>query len=141
MRLARLLYFSLRVDLGPTVLDDVLAISRLNNLRDGITGALISSDRHFVQLLEGDRIAVRRCFKRIMRDPRHRDLQVVTALAADQRLFGSWSMHAVEVSGVRTNILDRYLVGGAFEPPQIPHFVLEHLCLTLSADEWQREAA
>ncbi len=41
-------------------LDDLLATSRANNARVGITGMLLYKDGNFMQVLEGDEEAVRR---------------------------------------------------------------------------------
>ncbi|HVG48718.1 MAG TPA: hypothetical protein VM899_11355, partial [Rubellimicrobium sp.] len=53
------------------------------------------------------------------------------------RLFETWSMRGIKVSEIRTDIFDRCLVNGIFQPPQTPHFILEHLCLTLPTDTWR----
>ncbi|MEE2915447.1 MAG: BLUF domain-containing protein, partial [Pseudomonadota bacterium] len=54
--------------------DAVLAVSRRNNARDGITGLLYADGRRFLQVLEGERAAVERAYQRIAADPRHRAL-------------------------------------------------------------------
>lgn len=56
---------------------DILAAARWNNLRDGITGALVFDGTTFGQVLEGPDAAVEAVFRRIRRDPRH---ETVTAL-------------------------------------------------------------
>lgn len=70
----------------------ILAVSRRNNLRDGITGMLLWADGVFIQILEGEADTVRSVFRRIESDNRHRNVMVVLEQAADDRLFTQWSM-------------------------------------------------
>ena len=65
----------------------ILAAARRNNARDGLTGALLRSEYHFAQLLEGPPEAVERAFERIRRDWRHADLVVLCREPAEARLF------------------------------------------------------
>ena len=71
----------------PREVERILAAARRNNARDGITGALLRSENHFAQLLEGPPEAVERAFERIQRDWRHADLVVLQREAAQARLF------------------------------------------------------
>ena len=69
----------------------LLATSRRNNTRDGITGMLLYRDGNIMQVLEGEEAAVRALFERVRRDPRHHD---VTVLLEEHgpRQFAEWSM-------------------------------------------------
>jgi len=73
-------------------IQEILAISRINNLRDGITGMLLWADGVFIQILEGEADTVRSVFRRIESDDRHRNIMVVLEQSADDRLFTQWSM-------------------------------------------------
>lgn len=73
-------------------IQEILAVSRRNNLRDGVTGMLLSADGVFIQVLEGEPRTVRGLFGRIQADNRHRNIMVVLEQAADKRLFTQWSM-------------------------------------------------
>lgn len=141
MQLTRLIYASKHNGTSPEALDKILQISRRNNVRDNITGALIISDQTFMQLLEGERDAVGRCFMRVMKDNRHRDIQVICSGDVEGRLFVEWSMHQIETSRVKQEILSRYTINGAFEPSQMSQFAIEDLCRTLSAGNWEAIAA
>ncbi|MEM5473749.1 BLUF domain-containing protein [Hoeflea sp. AS60] len=79
----------------PMAVDDIqkiLAVSRRNNLRDGITGMLLWADGVFIQILEGEADTVRSAFRRIESDDRHRNIMVVLEQTAEKRLFNQWSM-------------------------------------------------
>lgn len=74
----------------------ILATSRANNARDGVTGALLYSNGCFAQVLEGKLAAVQRTFERIQRDPRHRDVIMLEATHIQVQLFGAWDMALAE---------------------------------------------
>jgi len=75
---------------------EILAVSRANNARDGVTGALLYSEGCFAQVLEGDLDVVQRTFERIQRDMRHGDVIVLEARRAETRMFGMWDMALAE---------------------------------------------
>ena len=70
----------------------ILATSRRNNQRAGVTGALLFTEHAFVQALEGPARAVEETFERIQLDPRHADVTVLEAAPVQERRFGTWSM-------------------------------------------------
>lgn len=80
------------------MLGDILAASRRNNLRDGVSGLLVAGGRRFLQALEGPEELVWGAFHRIKTDPRHRALVLLTGRSVETRAFGSWSM-AFEPAG------------------------------------------
>lgn len=73
-------------------MQEILAASRANNAREGVTGALLYSEGCFVQVLEGMLEAVQRTFGRIQCDPRHGDVIVLRAGPIQERLFAAWDM-------------------------------------------------
>lgn len=73
-------------------LAELLARSRENNARLGVTGMLLHKDGNFMQVLEGEAEAVRRLFDRIGRDPRHTGLIVLRHEERQEREFAEWSM-------------------------------------------------
>ena len=76
--------------------NDILAVSRDNNARDGITGLLCHYDGSFLQFLEGEPETVGRTFARIGRDPRHGGLIEVYRKSISERAFGAWTMGVVK---------------------------------------------
>ncbi len=70
----------------------ILAASRRNNQRCGITGALMFSDGSFGQVLEGPRRAVETTFERIQRDPRHSEVSLLAFEPVASTAFAEWSM-------------------------------------------------
>ncbi len=141
MQLTRLIYASSHDGTSVETLDQILQTSRANNVRDGITGALLTSEKNFLQLLEGDRSAVAQCILRIVQDDRHYGIQLISSGDAEHRLFMEWNMHSIEVRRVKQEILSRYTIGGNFEPFRMSQFAIEDLCRVLSANDWDAYAA
>lgn len=95
-------------------LDDILAVSRRNNARDGITGLLVYRDGDILQVLEGPEDAVRRTYARIAADPRHTRILVLDESRVDERAFADWAMGLRRVRGeARDGEVDFF--GGGFE--------------------------
>src|SRR3954468_16771884 len=90
-----LLYVSrslLRVPEEAGEVDRIVAVARRENDRLGVTGALVFTQAHFAQALEGEHAAIETLMERIRRDPRHDKVTVVSAGASAGRLFPQWSM-------------------------------------------------
>jgi hypothetical protein len=86
----RLTYFSTRAsDVDASTLARQAAVT---NKARGITGVLISDDRTFLQVIEGERNAVSDLFITLARDPRHRDIALVEAEPISGRAFPDWGM-------------------------------------------------
>ena len=79
-------------DVPDAELERILEVSRRNNTRDGITGALLHHDGSFMQCLEGDEAAVRTAYARIERDQRHGGVMVLLDEPITERSFPDWSM-------------------------------------------------
>lgn len=73
-------------------LEDLLATSRENNARAGITGMLLYKDGNFMQVLEGEEGAVRALYDKIGKDPRHRGEITLREGFAQGRQFPGWTM-------------------------------------------------
>jgi hypothetical protein len=71
---------------------NILAKSRRNNTRDGVTGGLLFSDGCFAQVLGGPADMVESAYKRIQGDIRHSDVTVLEAKSITNRDFPNWSM-------------------------------------------------
>ncbi len=93
MGLRRLVYGSSTPTLlTPSVVADILYVSRRNNLADEVTGVLLYADGNVLQVLEGDAETVSRTFDRIQDDPRHRHIALFLDEAIDERMFAEWAM-------------------------------------------------
>ena len=70
----------------------LLAISRQNNAKLGITGMLLYKGGSFQQILEGPEDAVKSLFAKLKGDPRHRGVIQLLDNFEDERQFPDWSM-------------------------------------------------
>ena len=66
--------------------------SQARNEAGGLSGALLFASNMFVQVLEGPIGQVEETFERICCDLRHRQLRLFELVAAEERVFGAWSM-------------------------------------------------
>ncbi len=80
------------VPFGKNDLLELLSKARDKNKRLGITGMLLYKDGDFLQLLEGERMAVRGLFETIKADPRHSGTIVMLEEEIKDRAFEDWSM-------------------------------------------------
>jgi Sensors of blue-light using FAD len=92
MSLTQLFYASTPFGFSNPVLNQILSVSRRNNARDGITGALICRADLYLQMLEGPRDAVNSAFQRITTDDRHLDVTLIGTGEIGERLFPQWHM-------------------------------------------------
>lgn len=76
----------------PGAIEDIVSTAVERNGREGITGALLYTDDHFVQILEGPEAAVRLLMEGIRCDPRHEQVAVLETIAETPRMFEHWSM-------------------------------------------------
>ena len=72
--------------------DAILATSRTNNDRVGVTGALMFNAGCFAQVLEGPHTAVQATFERIQCDERHAAVRIMLFDLVAERAFSSWAM-------------------------------------------------
>lgn len=75
-----------------TQIDDLVAKARHRNASLGITGALIYSERHFAQAIEGEEADLNQLMESISRDPRHKDLVILEQAPIARRRFQRWSL-------------------------------------------------
>jgi hypothetical protein len=75
----------------------MLARFRAHNTEHRLTGILLHSWGHFLQLLEGEESDVNRTFQRIAKDPRHDEVTVID-IVLPRRMFGDWSMAFADLS-------------------------------------------
>jgi len=89
----RLLYISsTREPHSRARLDNILSVSRRNNVAADITGLLIAGGNRFLQILEGPEARVQETYERIRFDGRHFAPVVLKREAVEERLFGKWAM-------------------------------------------------
>ncbi len=71
---------------------EILDVSNENNKETGITGILVYCNKHFFQILEGDKSSVEELFAKIAIDPRHDNVIKLQCTYVAKRQFEKWSM-------------------------------------------------
>lgn len=103
----RLIYRSTATQpITPDMAKNIANASAASNEALGVTGLLLSSERHFFQVLEGSQKAVSHILGKIMRDPRHEEIILVCFREVAGRGFANWSMY-----GVGMGLVGRWLDG------------------------------
>lgn len=90
------------------VLRDILATSRRNNTRNGVTGVLLYRSGHFLQLIEGDDAAQEALMAAIEVDERHVNVTTLLVYEIDERRFPSWTMGFSAVDDPEAKLLPGY---------------------------------
>lgn len=111
MSLAQLVYISDATQAfdGPD-LDELVRLAACANACRSITGVLIYGNGTFLQLLEGDQLAIHRLFENIKLDRRHTRVRMLACYPIRKRSFEEWSMRLLNLSRrralQRSNLLE-----------------------------------
>lgn len=89
----RLIYFSEAAPgIGTADLKKIMGSSMARNRENAICGILFLHGRHFLQALEGPREQVTATFARILSDPRHRNVTLMSCVEIPAPTMAGWSM-------------------------------------------------
>ena len=117
MFLVQLVYVSkAQNSLNDHDIEDILTLSKVNNEKQAITGLLSFNHRYFLQCIEGSRSTVNDTYQRILNDPRHSDVVILSYEAIDYRYFGGWSMAYVPSSSLTQEMILTYGSTKEFNP-------------------------
>ena len=135
--LVRLLYASRAANPADAAATDaILAHSRSHNPSCGITGILCYGGGIFLQALEGGRMAVNELYAHILKDPRHKDVILLSYEEISERSFGGWTMGLVNIAKLNTSILLKYSEKPELDPygvsGKVSMALLEELMATAS---------
>jgi hypothetical protein len=98
MALRRLIYKSTyETPFTNEFLRSIEEASKRNNAELDVTGMLISNRSSFLQVLEGEQKHVNAIYNKILHDPRHTDIELISYEQIEQREFPDWSMKCVSV--------------------------------------------
>ena len=115
--LVRLMYASRAVaGIDLDTLTAILRRSKADNPRLGITGVLCFSEGIFLQVLEGGRGAVNALYNRIVADPRHTQVELMSYQEIGERRFAGWSMGQVNLARLNRALLLKYSESATLDP-------------------------
>jgi hypothetical protein len=121
--LVRLMYASrAAAGLDNEELSAILRKSRAANARDGITGALClcTAGKLFIQVLEGGREAVSRCYHRIAADARHSEVTLLLFEEIEERRFARWEMGQINMARLNPALVLKYSQTAQLDPWAVP---------------------
>ncbi len=106
MNPCRLIYRSIANSqvLGSTQLSKLANDASINNRRLGLCGVLAFSDNKFLQLIEGPSKFVNELFCKIVKDPRHDQVEIISFEAIVQAEFIDWSMYLLELDKIDPSV-------------------------------------
>ena len=87
-----------------SLVNEIISSSETHNKDDSITGVLLATKSHFLQVIEGDFEAINQLFLRITRDSRHEDIQLISFGCVEAPLFGNWAMHGIGIFDINTEL-------------------------------------
>ena len=93
----QVIYVSKPVGFDEEILNSILTLSRFNNERNQITGALICRSDLYLQYLEGPAHKIDSVYSKIKIDDRHEDVRLLEDGRSRRRLFSNWAMRGEPV--------------------------------------------
>jgi len=93
----QVIYVSKPVGFDEEILNSILTLSRFNNEKNQITGALICRSDLYLQYLEGPAHKIDSVYSKIKIDDRHEDVRLLEDGRSRRRLFSNWAMRGEPV--------------------------------------------
>ncbi len=84
--------------LKPEEIVEIIDQANEFNGKMGITGCLVYDRGHFLQLLEGEKDPVDELYRKIEKDSRHSETEVLSTGYTENRIFESWKMGYVALA-------------------------------------------
>lgn len=94
----------------------ILATAQKNNTQRDITGMLVFNSKVFLQCLEGDRDALNDLYVKLVRDPRHSRLAILSFEQVRTRHFADWSMAFTPLNASNRALFLKYSAHSMFNP-------------------------
>ncbi len=109
----RLIYKSKSIqEIDWQTVEDILHASEKGNEEHEISGLLLSTNTHFLQIIEGKYEDVNDIFMKIAKDERHNQIKLICFEVIDARLFSGWGMRGIGIFNFNKDIekmlMDKY---------------------------------
>ncbi len=103
-------------DFSIAELNELMVLSKVNNLKTQITGCLLYHNRTFIQVLEGGEQDVKALYQKIKLDNRHSKVELVWQGELDKRGFSGWSMSLMNLNETKiANLFSNFLDTGTLD--------------------------
>jgi hypothetical protein len=122
------------------LVESILEASTKNNPANAITGVLVATETHFLQVLEGEFVALNATLERISRDTRHHEVQLISFGEIEERRFGDWGMHGIGLFDLNQELAARLCSkfgedNGNVRFPSTEHEVIDLLNMVLPEEQ------
>lgn len=119
--LIRLLYVSTaHKNVGLDEFRALLTQAQVNNESRDLTGVLAFNSKIFLQAIEGARDQVNALYGKLLRDPRHHSVTMLSLQDIAQRQWADWSMGFVAPNSGSRALLLKYSQSSTFDPYKLP---------------------
>lgn len=96
--ISQYVYISTALDLSRDEVDAILETCARNNAALGVTGLLLYNGRNFLQLLEGERVALDALMAKIEVDSRHAGVSMLHSGEVEARVCPDWAMKRIAIA-------------------------------------------
>ena len=137
MALRRIVYTSQALEqFSKRSLLNLLHKARAFNTIDNITGVLMHRKGNFLQVIEGESENVGDLLTRVLSDPRHNQVEIISDSSVDRRFFSDWTMGCTDfdkpelslIPGVRADLSDPQIIEDIIiRLPEIAAFSLKSI--------------
>lgn len=114
--LIRLLYASTAQGVDLNEFKRILSQAQTNNDQRDLTGMLAFNSKLFLQALEGARDQVNELYAKLMRDPRHHTVTILSCKEIEERHWASWSMGFAAPNADNRALFLKYSQQSTFNP-------------------------
>ncbi|MDX2475782.1 MAG: BLUF domain-containing protein [Gammaproteobacteria bacterium] len=109
----RLIYRSRsKTEITWDMVQQVMHTSEVHNEKAQVSGVLLATNTHFLQVLEGPYETVNETFMRIACDTRHDEMKLVSFNIIDARIFQAWGMLGIGIfdlnKRLETQLIKKY---------------------------------
>jgi hypothetical protein len=113
------------------LVNSIIKNSQKRNAEHDISGALLATKNHFLQVLEGSFEDVNNLFCSIVRDSRHDRVQLVSFMCVENRIFPDWAMHGIGLFNFNLEITKQLKVSFGEENGEVRFPTEEWLALSM----------
>ena len=106
-------------DVNLELVNQIVKSAVKRNEEAGLSGFLLFNNKTFLQVLEGDRIALNQTFLRIARDPKHKDVELMLYRKISSRDFTEWGLGMASLTKVKKEIYYKYSRTSEFDPYEL----------------------
>ena len=94
----------------------ILQVAQQRNALRDLTGMLVFDHQYFLQAIEGERQTVNDLLARLMLDPRHSRVTMLSYAPIEVRSYAEWSMEFKSAAAVSKSLFLRHGSSSRFEP-------------------------